>query len=144
MILLEKNSGKGENIGNFVYVEDVINGLVSVIDRNDLKGENFILGGENVKFTDWLNLIADIANSKKPRHFPMNIGLFYAKMCELKTKLTKKMPYTNCDTVKMIDCNWSYSSEKAIERLDYHITPLKEGLEKTIEWYKDYIQKEKK
>jgi farnesol dehydrogenase len=133
--------GKGENVGNFVYVEDVIDGLVSVIDRNDLKGEDFILGGVNIKFVEWLNLIAEIAGSKKPRHFPMSMGLLYAKLCEIKTKLTKKMPYTNCSTVKMIDCNWSYSSKKAIEKIGYHITPLREGLEQTIEWYKDYIEK---
>jgi farnesol dehydrogenase len=136
--------GKGENVGNFVYVEDVIDGLVSIIDRNDLKGEGFILGGINIKFTDWINLIAEIAGSKKPRHFPMSIGLLYAKLCEYKTKLTKKMPYTNCSTVKMIDCNWSYSSKKAIEKIGYHITPLREGLKQTIKWYKDYIEKEKK
>jgi farnesol dehydrogenase len=136
--------GKGENVGNFVYVEDVVNGLASVIDRDDLKGEGFILGGENTKFVDWLNLIAEIAGNKKPRHFPMSMGLIYAKLCEVKTKLTKKMPYINCPTVKMIDCNWAYSSKKAIEQIGYHITPLREGLEQTIEWYKDYIEKEKK
>jgi hypothetical protein len=67
----------------------------------------------------------------------------YAAMCELKTKLTKKMPYINRDTVKMIDYNWSFSSKKAIDKLGYKITPLREGMTKTIEWYKDFIEKEK-
>lgn len=136
--------GKGDNIGNFVYVNDIVDGVVSVIDRNDLKGEDIILGGINIKFKDWLNLIAEIAGNKKnPRHFPMSFALLYASLCELKTKLTKKMPYTNRATVKMINHNWSYSSEKAIEKLGYKITPLREGLEETIEWYKEYIEKEK-
>jgi hypothetical protein len=65
-------------------------------------------------------------------------------MCELKTKLTKKMPYINRPTVKMINHNWSYSSDKAIEKLSYKITPLREGLEQTILWYKDFIEKGKK
>lgn len=136
--------GKGDNVGSFVFVNDVINGVVSVIDRNDLKGEDFILGGINIKFRDWLDLIAEIAGNKKnPRHFPMSLAKMYALLCELKTKLTKKMPYINRSTVKMINHNWSYSSEKAIEKLGYKITPLREGLEKTISWYKDYIEKEK-
>lgn len=136
--------GKGDNIGSFVYVNDIVDGVVSVIDRNDLKGEDFILGGINVKFKDWLDLIAEIAGNKKnPRHFPMSFAKLYALLCELKTKLTKKMPYTNRSTVKMINHNWSYSSEKAIEKLGYKITPLREGLEETIKWYKDYIEKEK-
>ena len=136
--------GKGDNIGSFVYVNDIVDGVVSVIDRNDLKGEDFILGGINIKFRDWLDLIAEIAgNKKKPRHFPMSFAKLYALLCELRTKLTKKMPYTNRSTVKMINHNWSYSSEKAIEKLGYKITPLREGLEETIKWYKDYIEKEK-
>jgi len=136
--------GKGDNIGSFVYVNDIVDGVVSVIDRNDLKGEDFILGGINIKFRDWMDLIAEIAgNKKKPRHFPMSFAKLYALLCELRTKLTKKMPYTNRSTVKMINHNWSYSSEKAIEKLGYKITPLREGLEETIKWYKDYIEKEK-
>lgn len=135
--------GKAETIGSFTYINDVLDAFVSVIDRDDLKGQEFILGGENVKIGDWLNLIAEIADVKKPRHFPMIFGLFYGWLCELKTKITKKMPYTNRPTVKMLNYNWSYSSKKAIEILDYKITPLREGMPKTINWYKDYIEKEK-
>ncbi len=135
--------GKADKIGSFVYVNDVINGLVSVIDREDLSGEDFIIAGENIKFGDWINLVAEIAGTKKPRHFPMRMALLYAGMHEVKTKLTKKMPYTNRSTVKMMDYNWSYSSKKAIEHLGYKITPLREGLTKTIGWYKDFIEKEK-
>lgn len=137
--------GKGDSIGSFVYIDDIINGVVSVIDRNDLKGESFILGGVNIEFSDWLDLIAEIAgNKKKPRHFPMSLANLYALLCETKTKLTKKMPYINRPTVKMINHNWALSSEKAIEILGYKITPLREGLEHTIEWYKDYNEKRKK
>lgn len=136
--------GKADKMGSFVYVNDVVNSLASVIERDDISGDGFILGGENVKFDDWINLIAEILGVKKPRHFPMSMALMYAGMHEAKTKITKKMPYINRPTVKMMNYNWSYSSKKAIEKLGYKITPLREGLTKTIEWYKDYIEKEKK
>jgi len=137
--------GKGENIGSFVYVNDVIDGFISVINRNNLKGEEFILGGVNIKFRDWLDLIAELAgNKKKPRHFPMSLAKIYAWACEVRTKLTKKMPYTNRPTVKMINHNWAYSSKKAIEKLGYKITPIREGLMKTVEWYKNFINNNKK
>ena len=145
--------GSGNTIGSFVYINDVLDRFVSVIDRNDLKGEEFILGGVNTKFSDWLDLIAEIVGKKrKPRHFPMSIALAYGWFCELKTKITKKVPfinknpkiifgpYINRATVKMIDYNWSYSSKKAIEKLGYKITPLREGLKQTIKWYKDFIK----
>ncbi len=130
--------GKGDVIGSFVYVNDIVEGLVSIIDRDDLIGEQFILGGENVKFGEWLDLVAEMAGSKKVRHFPMSFALLFAWLCELKTKITKKMPYINRPTVKMMNHNWSYSSKKAIDKLNYKITPLKEGLSKTIDWYREY------
>ncbi len=137
--------GNGEAIGSFVYLNDIIESVVNVIDRNDLKGESFILGGINIEFGDWLDLIAEIVgNRKNPRHFPMSLAKMYARLCEFKTKLTKKMPYINRATVKMINHNWSLSSEKAIDNLGYKITPLREGLEQTISWYKDFIEKSKK
>jgi farnesol dehydrogenase len=137
--------GNGESIGSFVYINDIIEGVANVIDRNDLKGEGFILGGINIEFGDWLDLIAEIVGDRKnPRHFPMSLAKMYARLCEFKTKLTKKMPYINRATVKMINHNWSLSSEKAIKNLGYKITPLREGLEHTISWYKEFIEKSKK
>lgn len=133
--------GKGDNIGSFVYVYDIANFLTNITERNDLRGEEFILGGVNILFNDWLNLIAEISGcDKKVRHFPMSLALLYGWLCEFKTKFTKKMPYINRPTVKMINYNWSYSSEKAIKKLGYEITPLREGLSKTIAWYKEYIE----
>jgi len=94
---------------------------------------------------DWFNLISEIAGSnKKIRHFPMSAAIFYGLLCEIKTKITKKMPYTNRATVKLMNHNWSYSSEKAIREIDYKITPLEEGLKETIGWYKVYLKSQNK
>ena len=41
------------------------------------------------------------------------------------------------------DWNFRFNAKKAIEKIGYKITPLREGLTKTIEWYKDFIEKEK-
>jgi len=137
--------GKGDTVGCFVYINDVIEGLVGVIERNDLKGEEFILGGVNIKIGDWLNLISEIAgNKKKPRHFPMSIAKFYGWLCEIKTKITKKMPYTNRSTIKMLNHNWSYNSDKAVKMLNYKITPLDVGLRETVAWYKDFNESKNK
>jgi nucleoside-diphosphate-sugar epimerase len=133
--------GKGTNVGSFVYVQDIANGLANLVDRKDLGGEEFILGGINTVFSDWLDLIAEISGAKKKvRHFPMRIALLYGWLYEMATKLTKKMPYINRATIKMINYNWSYSSKKAMQTLGYKITPLREGLEPTIKWYKDFTE----
>jgi nucleoside-diphosphate-sugar epimerase len=135
--------GKGDSIACFSYIPDLIDGMVSVIGKDDVSGEDFILGGENIAFGDYLNLIAEIAETKKPRHFPMSGAKLYAWMCEVKAKISGKVPYITRSTLSSIKFNRAYSSKKAIEKIGYKITPLREGLTKTIEWYKDFIEKEK-
>ena len=70
-------------------------------------------------------------------------GYLYGRLCETKSKITKKEPYITRGTIDILKYNWSYSSKKAIDKLGYKITPLKEALTKTIDWYKEYIEKAK-
>ena len=135
--------GKGDSIACFAYVYDLVDIMEKIGDRDDIIGESFILGGENIKFGEYLDLIAEIAGVKKPRHFPMSGAMFYGWLCEVKANLTKKMPYITRSTVAAIKYNRNYSSKKAVDKLGYKITPLREGLTKTIEWYKNFIEKEK-
>jgi nucleoside-diphosphate-sugar epimerase len=136
--------GKGDSIACFSYVYDTANALTDVLNREDLLGEDFILGGENVKFRDYLNLISKIGRNKKARKFPFPIAMMYAWLLEVKAKFNKKIPFLTRPTLKAIKYHRSYSSEKAIDKFGYKITPLKEGLEETINWYKEYSEIEKK
>ena len=133
--------GKGESIFCMSYLDDVINGMVNALNRQDLYGQGFVLGGENIKFKDYLFLIADLADVKKPRKFPMWLGVLYARLCKFKTHFSKKrVPYITPAMIVGMKHNWAYTSKSAIEKLDYKITPIREGLTKTIEWYNDFIE----
>lgn len=136
--------GKGESMACLSYIRDVINGLVNAIDREELVGEDFILGGENVKFKDYLDKIAEIARDKKAKKIPMKIAMVYAWILEARARMTKKIPPLTRATLNAIKFNRAYSSKKAIEKLGYKITPLEEGLKETIAWYRDFYEKEKK
>lgn len=134
--------GKGESIFCMAYLDDVIEGLVSVIKKDNLVGQSFMLGGENISIKDYLNLIAEIAEVKKPRHFPFWSGVLFARMCKLKAKMGsgKKIPYITPDMIVGMKYNWAYSSKTAIEKIGYKITPIREALAITIEWYKNFIK----
>ncbi|MFW9822365.1 MAG: NAD-dependent epimerase/dehydratase family protein [Candidatus Thorarchaeota archaeon] len=126
------------------YVYDIIEPMVEIINRDDLLGEEFFLGGETVSTKNYFNMIAEIADVKKPRQFPTWIALFYGWLCEFKAKITKKMPYMTRALIRMATYNWAYSSEKAIKILGYKITPFEQGLMKTVNWYQDYLKSNKK
>ena len=135
--------GKGESITCLSYVEDLSNILAHSFERKDLYGEDFILGGENVKFREYLDLIADISRGKKVIKLPFWITMVYAWMLEVGAFFTKKSPYLTRPTLKAIKYHRAYSSKKAIDQLGYKITPLREALEETIKWYKEFNTKEK-
>ena len=141
---LGTSPGKGEAITCVSYVFDISNALVDVINREDLFGEDFILGGENVKFKEYLDLIAKIGRNKKAKKLPFWIAMAYAWLLEVKAKFNKKIPYLTRPTLRAIKYHRSYSSNKAIDKFGYKITPLREGLEDTIKWYKEYSEEEKK
>ncbi|MFX0139759.1 MAG: NAD-dependent epimerase/dehydratase family protein [Candidatus Hodarchaeota archaeon] len=135
--------GKGESIACLSYVYDLTDVLVSQINREDLFGEDFIIGGENIKFREYLDLIAEIGRGKKAKKLPFWVTMVYAWLLELKAFFNKKVPYLTRSTLRAIKYHRAYSSKKAIEKLGYTITPLREGLKKTIDWYKEYSEKQK-
>jgi len=132
--------GKGESMTCLSYVYDTSNALADVINREDLFGEDFILGGENVRFKEYLDLIAKIGRDKKAIKLPFTFTMAYAWLLEVKARFNKKIPFLTRSTLKAIKYHRSYSSKKAIEKLNYKITPLREGLRETIAWYKEYIE----
>ena len=133
--------GKGNSIFCMAYVNDVINGMTSVIDRDDLIGEDFFLGGENITITDYLELVSKIAGTKKPRHFPMWGGVLFSHFSKLKAKISsKRIPYITPDMIIGMKYNWAFSSKKAIDKLNYSITPIKQALETTVKWYQEFIE----
>jgi len=136
--------GKGEAITCLSYVYDTSNALADILNREDLFGEDFILGGENVRFKDYLDLISKIERNKKARRFPYTIAWVYALLLEVKARFNKKTPFLTRPTLRAIKYNRSYSSKKAIDKFGYRITPLKDGLEETIKWYKEYSEERKK
>ena len=70
----------------------------------------------------------------------MWIAKTYAWLLEIKARFSKKTPSLTRDAINAIKYHRSYSSEKAVNKLNYKITPLKEGLEDTIKWYKNYSE----
>jgi farnesol dehydrogenase len=133
--------GKGGSITCLSYVNDLASVLVDLLNREDLYGEDFILGGENITFREYLDLIAEISRDKKAKKLPFWITMIYAWLLEVFAFFTGKVPYLTRSTLKAIKYHRSYSSQKAIDKLEYKITPLREALKETIDWYKNYKKK---
>ena len=128
--------GNGHSIGNYVFVNDVVDGhiLAAISGR---KGERYILGGENLTFRELFNITGDICGKKRiliPLPvFVMNLTL---KSALLLSWLTGKPPFITEDWLDKFMNNWILSSDKAVTELGYRITSFRDGVAETIRWIK--------
>lgn len=117
---------------NYVFIEDVINAQILAIE-NGGKGEKYIIGGENANYECLFNKIKEISKSKISI-VKMNYELMKSSV-GLMSNLYSIFGKTFALTPKVLDSlftNRSASSKKAISALNYKITPLEFGLERTI------------
>ena len=126
--------GDGKSIGNYVYVDDVVEGHILAFEKGRL-GERYILGGQNISFNSFFEQLAGLTGRKLRMiklTLPLMLGVSY--LFWLRTKIFGIPPLITPNWVKRFLHNWEVSSDKAIEELGYQITPLDKGLQKTLDW----------
>jgi dihydroflavonol-4-reductase len=116
-----------------VDVEDVVLGHIRAMEVGDV-GERYLLGGENVSYTQFFQMLADITGLAEPSDpkGPLTIQLF-AWALELRSKLTGAPPTLTTRLAR--DYAHSYvwlSSEKAEQALDYQFRPARETLARAV------------
>jgi NAD+-dependent farnesol dehydrogenase len=126
--------GNGKTYGNYVFVNDVVNGLIMAMNRA-CKGESYILGGENATFNELFNTIK-MASGKKYRLFniPYPVLWFASVIMKVSGIVLRKPAALSPAWVKRYLQNRRLSSQKAEKELGYTITPLFKGFEKTYTW----------
>ncbi|MBW6536218.1 MAG: NAD-dependent epimerase/dehydratase family protein [Mariniphaga sp.] len=126
--------GDGNQIGNYVFIDDVVNGHILALERG-IPGEKYILGGTNISYNKFFDTIAEVGDKKyKLFHLPHPVMYAFSKFELFCAETFGKPPLITPPWVKRYNQNRPVSSQKAIEDLSYSVTPLPEGIEKTILW----------
>jgi len=124
----------GRNVGNYVYVEDVVQGHLLAMQRGRA-GEKYLLGGQNISLKEFFRAIDQISGK---RHWQLPVFRFSALLFAYGhlacAKLFKIHPQITPPWVRTFLLDWAYSSAKAERELGYQITPLEDGLKITYEW----------
>ncbi|MGA9652124.1 SDR family NAD(P)-dependent oxidoreductase [Pedobacter sp.] len=129
--------GDGEAIANYAFVDDVVNGHISAM-QNGRNGERYILGGEDVSFNGFFNVLKEITGKKRKLYkIPVSVIKAYSLLEFIKTKLFNLTPLFLPEFADRLKCNQQYCSNKAISELNYSITPFALGLNKTINHFKN-------
>jgi len=126
--------GNGKSIGNYVFVDDVVNGHILAMEKG-IPGERYLLAGENVSYNEFFEKLRKISGIHKTLfHIPLGISMLMARFMLFMARTFGSKPMIVPGLVKKFGLNWIVSPDKAIKNLGYSVTPLEEGMEKTLEW----------
>ena len=112
--------GKGENVRDWLYVEDHADALLTVLQRGAV-GRSYNIGGENeARNIDLVKMICAILDEKRPKDTP------YAEQISFVTDRPGH------------DLRYAIDPSRMVKELGWHPSmTLQQGLEKTVQWYLD-------
>jgi dihydroflavonol-4-reductase len=118
---------------NLVDVEDVAEGHLLAADRGR-PGERYILGGQNLRWSDVLDRIARIS---KRRHPLIVLPPETARAADLLSRFP--IPILPLEGIRLMAPDWRYSSNKAKRELGYQPRTASNTLKRTVNWYLDLL-----
>jgi dihydroflavonol-4-reductase len=121
---------------NLVHVDDVAQGHLRALEKGRI-GENYILGGEDVRLKDMLGVIAPLVGRKPPRvQLPRGPLYPLAYGAEAVARVTGKEPFLTADALKMSKYHMFFSSAKAKAELGFTARPYVKGIEDAVTWFR--------
>lgn len=129
--------GSGNNIGNYVFVEDVVTGHISAMEKGK-PGERYVLGGENITYNILFSKIAEITGKKYFMiHFPLALIIMVSGIMLFIAKVLGKPPLLVPGVVRKLKLSTQVSSAKAERELGYKPVDFRTGAQVTINWLKN-------
>ena len=131
--------GSGSNRTHPIYVSDVIDGLFRAAAAADASGRSYhLVGPSPVTMREFSEAIAGaIGNRLSPRHLPVRLAYAVGAGFELLPIPRRLLPLTR-SRVRFMTQDRAYDSSRAREELGFVAgTPLKDGLSRTVTWYRE-------
>jgi|SRR5215470_3766304 len=123
---------------NLVHVDDVASGHLAAL-RYGKTGERYILGGQNVSFSQMLADIAGLVGGRPARiRLPWWAPIPVAFAAEAVAKVTGREPFATLTGVYMARYRMFFASTKAEQALAYRTRPYIEGIEDAVRWFRDH------
>ncbi len=124
--------GSGEQRWSFAFLPDVVAAHLAALEKGK-PGEEYLLAGDNRSLNDFFRLLADFTKVRnKVRHLSFALGKFAGRMELARARWSQHTPQLTPGVVEIFKHDWVYSSAKAARDLGYRVTPLEEGLLKTL------------
>lgn len=122
---------------NLVHVDDVASGHLAAL-RHGKIGERYILGGQNVLFSQMLADIAGLVGRRPPWvRLPWQALIPVAFAAETVARFTGREPFATLNGVFMAKSRMFFASTKAEQALGYRSRSYIEGIEDALRWFRE-------
>jgi nucleoside-diphosphate-sugar epimerase len=133
--------GRGDNALPFVYVTDVVQGLLRALDRDDAVGNAYnITTDRPLTQQQFLHAIADELGVRPPRVHVSYRALYaggYLAECVALARQSSRQPVLTRLGVELFGTDNRHSIDKARRELDYQPeVPVREGIRRAAAWYR--------
>ncbi|MFC0263768.1 NAD-dependent epimerase/dehydratase family protein [Fontibacter flavus] len=126
--------GDGSYEANYAFIDDVVNGHILAMEKGR-PGQRYILGGENHSYNSFYQVLEKELHLKRNAvGMPRGLMSTVAAVSETMSELFGKAPFITGPMVNKLYSNRLLSVNKAANELGYIVTPLAEGLRKTIQF----------
>lgn len=120
-----------ENPWSFAYVDDVAAGHCAALERG-APGARYALGGENAPQRRAFEIVHELTGRRPPMRMPFAVATMLGALEEMRVAAFGGTPLVTRGAVEIFRHDWSLDSSQAIRDLDYSITPLREGIRRTL------------
>jgi farnesol dehydrogenase len=120
-----------ENRWSYAYVDDVAAGHCAALERGRAGGR-YALGGENAPQRRVFEIVQRLTGRRPPLRIPFPVADLLGAAEELRVTLFGGTPLLTRGAVDIFRHDWSLDSTEAIRELAYTITPLEDGVARTV------------
>ena len=117
---------------SYAYVEDVAAGHCEALERGRAGGR-YVLGGENAPQRRVFEIVQQLAGRRPPPRIPFPVAELLGAAEELRVRCFGGTPLITRGAVEIFRHDWSLDSSGSIRELGYTVTPLTDGIHRTLD-----------
>lgn len=132
--------GNGKVKKHLIYIDDLVTGIELAIQKKDIEGEIFILGGKPViSLNDMIEWAAKELNVTVPRiRVPVMPLTILSGAVEKACKLFKVSPPIYRSRLAFFTKSYFFNGQKAETILGFEPqVPIRDGIARTVKWYRE-------
>jgi len=121
----------GDRLWSFTYLDDVADAHVAALTRPTV-GREYAVGGVNAPQRAIYEFLREQRGRPLPRNIPRALALAVGAVQELFSNVVRRPPLLTRGVVEIFSHDWSLDSTSAQADLGLKVTPLEDGLARTL------------